>query len=104
MERPALQFIYATMADFYGMEFSGQCRRRALSDKRKMFCLVARRYGYSHRLIQEFLRWKSHGSVVVACAAMRDLMSVYPDFRRQYDSVIARIEDELNQPQVIENW
>lgn len=104
METPTLQFICATMADFYGLDFLVGSRCRAFSDKRKMFCLVARRYGYSHRLIQEFLRWKSHGSVVVACAAMRDLMSVYPDFQRQYDSVIARIEEELNQPQVIENW
>lgn len=104
MERPTLQFIYATMADFYGMEFKCNCRRRAFSDKRKMFCLVARHYGYSHREIQLFLGLRSHGTVVVACDTMRKLMSVYPEFQRQYGIVLAKVEEEANMPQVIENW
>ena len=104
MERPTLPFIYATMVKSYGMEFVGLSRRRALSDKRKVFCLVARHYGYSHHEIQTFLGLRSHGTVVVACATMRKLMSVYPEFRRQYDLALANIEEETSMPQVIENW
>lgn len=103
MKVPTLLFIYNVMVEFYGMEFISHSRRRTFADKRKIFSLVARHYGYSYHEIQMFLKLKSHGTVVVACDTMIKLMSVYDDFKRQYDYVISQIEDSL-MPQVIENW
>jgi len=97
-DTPTLLFIYNEIAGYYGMEFFQLCHSPIISDKRKMFCLIARNYGYSYYSIRDFLDMKSHSSVIIARKRMLELISIYPSFKSDYESIRQRIDKAWNTP------
>ena len=91
------------VADFYGGDFNNHSHQRHYTDRRKMFCLVARHYGYTFSEIQHFLDFKSHATIVCACKTMHNLMEVYPEFKRQFNIIINNLERKLHEQYIIVN-
>lgn len=92
MKHSDLELLYDVMVNYYHCTFRyDKSRRRWVAEKKQMFAFVARRYGFKFTQIAEFLSC-THATVISNYRTMRDLMDIYPSFRKQYYEILDEYE------------
>lgn len=102
METPTLQFICSVLEQHYGIDIKQRCRRKEIVDKRHIFYLVARHYGFKVEEISGFIRF-NHSTVTYGEKRMSDLARIYPQYREAYREAVSAVAIELEVPLFLEN-
>lgn len=92
-----MDILASIMKRLYGIEFIGvKCRRREISDMKKIFAFVARyRLGKTEESIASYVGWENHASAHYAADSAEDLMRTDERFKHCLISVSNAFDEEL---------